>query len=104
MRLLRQLGGRRVALTGRMSVPRALVVELVTAAGGQPVGSVSGGAGGLLVIADADAASGRATTKRDAAGRQGWEVLTESEFAEAITPTPEELLRPGGPGAAAVPW
>ena len=94
--LLRSLAGRKVCLTGRMSMERTSLAALVEAAGGVFT-NVMGAGVQLLVIADDSTWSNKIQAAEDA----GTRCLRESEFAAELLPTPEELLsgRPAEFGA-----
>lgn len=85
--LLRDLDGRTVCLTGKMSLPRAQVEKLIEAADGRFTNTMTG-AVQILVTADPDSRS----TKVQAAMRAGIPVLSEAQFVTRLMPSPDELL------------
>jgi NAD-dependent DNA ligase len=86
-KLLRDMSGWKVCMTGKMSMERSQLAALVEAAGGQFTNSMSNSVR-LLIVAD-DATW---TTKLEKAEEAGTRVMRESEFAAELLPTPAELL------------
>ncbi len=85
--LLRDLTGRRVILTGRMSLQRASMIELVQAAGGT-VSDTPLWPSDLLVTAGS---MGGRSAKLVAAVRAGATVIDEETFVAELTPATHEL-------------
>lgn len=86
--LLKRLDGRAFCMTGTLSMKRAEITELIETLGGTVHSQVKQTTSHLL-IPDWDV---NASSKFDAATRQGTEVITESDFCDMILPTVEELL------------
>lgn len=86
-RMLRDLSGLKVCMTGKMSMQRAQLARLVEAAGGVFTNTMSGSVN-ILVVADDSVWS----TKIEQAEERGTRVLRETEFAAELLPTPAELL------------
>ncbi len=86
-KLLRSLAGHKVCMTGKMSMQRAQLAQLVEAAGGSFTNSMSSSVT-ILVIADDSVWS----NKIEQAEQRGTKVCRESEFAAELLPTPAELL------------
>lgn len=86
-KLLRDMSGWKVCMTGKMSMERSQLAALVEAAGGQFTNSMSSSVR-LLIVAD-DATW---TTKLEKAEEAGTLVMRESAFAAELLPTPAELL------------
>jgi NAD-dependent DNA ligase len=88
--LIRNLSGRKVCMTGTMSLTRDQMARLIEAAGGQFTNTLNGTVNMLIV--PGDKFGGYRSAKADKARREGVMVVSELEFVAGLLPTPEELL------------